>query len=185
MTVLVGGDARDGLVWAPGVGIGVGAAGGARTGSRRSQQVHPGSGARRRDRRPDEGWGHRGPRPTVVPGLAERRLVRPAACRVARPAVRWPVLVAVGVAVAAVLVFAGGVIANMVGGMAAQVPRTTAVVAVAPGETLWDVARRYAPESDPHAVVSRIEELNGVNAGGVSGGATLVVPAQSESAARG
>lgn len=160
MTVLVGGDARDAVVWAPGGAVGA-----------------------RRGRRPVEGY--RRPRPAVVPGLAERRLVRPAACRVARPVVRWPVLVVVGVAVAAVLLFAGGVIASMVGGMAADVPHTTAVVAVAPGESLWDVARQYAPESDPQAVVSRIEELNGVNAGGVSPGATLVVPAQSESAVRG
>ena len=39
-------------------------------------------------------------------------------------------------------------------------PEHTAVVRVGAGETLWDVAARVAPRSDPRAVVERIEQLN-------------------------
>ena len=40
----------------------------------------------------------------------------------------------------------------------------TAVVQVRAGDTLWGVAKRVAPDSDPRVVVHRIVELNGLGA---------------------
>src|SRR4051812_44047555 len=37
---------------------------------------------------------------------------------------------------------------------------STATVVVAPGDTLWDIARRVSPSSDPRSVVAEIEDLN-------------------------
>ena len=42
------------------------------------------------------------------------------------------------------------------------IPERTAVVRVGAGETLWDVAARVAPRSDPRAVLERILQLNGL-----------------------
>jgi len=42
------------------------------------------------------------------------------------------------------------------------IPDRTAVVRVGAGETLWDVAARVAPRSDPRAVLERILQLNGL-----------------------
>lgn len=65
---------------------------------------------------------------------------------------------------------------GLANGVASDVPDRTAVVSVAPGESLWDVAAKFAPESDPRAVVQRIEELNGVSADAVTPGVPLTVP---------
>ncbi|HEX6403196.1 MAG TPA: LysM peptidoglycan-binding domain-containing protein [Pseudonocardiaceae bacterium] len=42
------------------------------------------------------------------------------------------------------------------------IPERTAVVRVGAGETLWDVAARVAPRSDPRAVLEQILQLNGL-----------------------
>lgn len=47
---------------------------------------------------------------------------------------------------------------------------------VAPGETLWQVAGRVAPEEDPRDVVLRIVEANGLTGANVVAGTRLVVP---------
>jgi len=52
-------------------------------------------------------------------------------------------------------------------------------VVVAPGETLWDIARSVAPESDPRDVVAEIVDLNSLtDPGAVRAGQPLDVPAQ-------
>lgn len=109
----------------------------------------------------------------VLPGVA-----RPAvsACMVRRPAAGWHWPVAVAAAVCAVVFGFGSVVGGMAEGMAPAVPESTAVVAVAPGESLWQLAQRYAPGIEPRAVVARIEEINGVTAGEVPAGAVLSVP---------
>lgn len=61
-------------------------------------------------------------------------------------------------------------------GRSAQLPVETAVVQVGAGETLWDVAQRVAPESDPRAVVERIRQLNGIEGSAVQPGQQLWVP---------
>lgn len=59
----------------------------------------------------------------------------------------------------------------------ARTPAETAVVRVGAGETVWDVAQRVAPESDPRAVVERIRQLNGMVGSAVQPGQQLQVPA--------
>lgn len=56
------------------------------------------------------------------------------------------------------------------------VPETTTVVEVGAGETIWQVARRLAPESQPRAVVQRIRELNQLPSSAVQPGQPLQVP---------
>ncbi|GAB2750383.1 hypothetical protein [Amycolatopsis magusensis] len=111
-------------------------------------------------------------RPRVVAGL---RAVPEVRCAPARGGARWPWLAAM--AVTAGLVVAGfGFLADA---MAAPVPARTAVVSVAPGESLWEVAERLAPSSDPAAVVDRIHELNRLDGAGLVPGLPIEVPAES------
>jgi Tfp pilus assembly protein FimV len=51
-------------------------------------------------------------------------------------------------------------------------------VTVAPGETLWSIARRLArPEDDPRQIVARVMELNGLPGDGrLRAGQRLAVP---------
>lgn len=76
-----------------------------------------------------------------------------------------------------------GLIANMladVGGSGGtEIPGATAVVSVGAGESLWDIAESAAPEAEPAAVVSRIQELNDLTGGAVHAGMALVVPSAS------
>ncbi|WP_460444010.1 LysM peptidoglycan-binding domain-containing protein, partial [Amycolatopsis cihanbeyliensis] len=101
-----------------------------------------------------------------VVGCAPRRVPR-----------RWPWLVALAVATG-IGVAGLGLLAEGVGG-AAPVPTETTLVAVAPGETLRDVADRFAPDSEPDAVIRRIQELNELTGGTVPAGTPLAVPHQS------
>lgn len=66
----------------------------------------------------------------------------------------------------------------LLGSSAAEpaVPERTVVVQVAPGETLWELAERVAPESPTPAVVERIRELNGIRGITVHPGQPLIVP---------
>jgi len=89
------------------------------------------------------------------------------------PRPRLSLVWVLGVAsVAFVAVVGLGMLADSV---APAVPSTTKVVRVLPGERLWALAGRVAPDSDPAAVVERIRELNGVD-GGVRPGQPLTVP---------
>lgn len=47
---------------------------------------------------------------------------------------------------------------------------------VQPGESLWAVANRIAPQADPRAVVADIESLNHLSGPNVEPGQQLVVP---------
>lgn len=47
---------------------------------------------------------------------------------------------------------------------------------VQPGESLWTVANRVAPHSDPRAVVADIETLNHLSTPSVEAGERLIVP---------
>ena len=53
----------------------------------------------------------------------------------------------------------------------------TQVWVVAPGETLWSIASRVEPTTDPRDTVQRIVELNGLGDSGVFAGERLIVPA--------
>ncbi|CAM01079.1 LysM domain-containing protein [Saccharopolyspora erythraea NRRL 2338] len=56
------------------------------------------------------------------------------------------------------------------------VPAGTAVVQVRTGDTLWGLAERFAPASDPRLVVDRIAQMNGLNGVTAEVGRPLVVP---------
>ncbi|GLW91510.1 LysM peptidoglycan-binding domain-containing protein [Actinokineospora globicatena] len=87
-----------------------------------------------------------------------------------------PLLAMLGLgALVAALVYGVGALANSVA-TESQVPSTTAVVRVAAGESLSDVAARTAPDSDTAAVVERIRELNGLDDATVRPGQPLTVP---------
>ncbi len=61
-------------------------------------------------------------------------------------------------------------------GASPGIPAQTAVVRVGAGETVWDVARRVAPQSDQSAVVERIRQLNGIVGSAITPGQQLQVP---------
>lgn len=91
------------------------------------------------------------------------------------PAPRQPRVVHLVAAVAVTL--AVTVALGWLGQLAdAGIPAETAVVRVGAGETVWDVAQRVAPESDPQTVVQRIRELNGMTGSAVQPGQQLQVP---------
>lgn len=58
------------------------------------------------------------------------------------------------------------------GGAAAEPQAVT----VAPGETLWGIARRLAPGQDPRPVVEQIVRLNELDGGGLQAGQQLLLP---------
>ncbi|MBV9447304.1 MAG: LysM peptidoglycan-binding domain-containing protein [Streptosporangiaceae bacterium] len=61
-------------------------------------------------------------------------------------------------------------------GTSPGIPARTAVIRVGAGETIWDVARRVAPQSDQRAVVERIQQLNGIVGSTIEPGQQLRVP---------
>ncbi|MCW2605849.1 MAG: hypothetical protein JWO60_542 [Frankiales bacterium] len=48
---------------------------------------------------------------------------------------------------------------------------------VQPGETLWAVAKRVAPGTDPREVVQRLQRLNHLRGSGLQAGQQLLLPA--------
>ncbi|MDT7727702.1 MAG: hypothetical protein QOI21_4278 [Actinomycetota bacterium] len=115
--------------------------------------------------------------PTRARVVAGRRPATVAPCAPRPMTVRWPWLT--GLAVAACLAITG--LGLLAGGMAtAEVPAGTAVVSVAPGETLSDLAARFAPNSDTGAVVERIKQLNMLEDATLVPGIPLTVPAEAE-----
>ena len=54
--------------------------------------------------------------------------------------------------------------------------RTYSQTTVHQGESLWAVARRVAPGSDPRSLVLRIQELNHLDSGSVQAGQQLLLP---------
>ena len=57
-------------------------------------------------------------------------------------------------------------------GAAPQLEQTT----VQPGESLWSVAQRIAPDNDPREVVSQIRRLNGLTSSQLQVGQHLLLP---------
>lgn len=120
--------------------------------------------------------------PTRPPLAAGGDRVRAAGvCRV-RPSAppHWVWLLTLAVAAAAVVAGLGALAGALTHGatddLPSGVPQRTSVVAVAPGETLSDVAARYAAGGELSAVVDRIKRLNGLSGAQVSAGMPLVVP---------
>lgn len=154
MSVLVGGCGH-------GIGRACGGTAGTAPRARRGETVRPPT------RRPPATGGDR----VRSSGVCE---VRP------RVPPRWTWLLTLAVAVAALVaglgVLAGALPRGGTAGAPATVPERTAVIAVAPGDTLSDVAARYVPGGELSAIVERIKRLNGLSGAEVSPGMPLVVP---------
>lgn len=66
-------------------------------------------------------------------------------------------------------------------GAGSAVPSSrTVVVRVAAGDTLWSLARRFAPQDDPRSVVRRIVELNSLDGANLQVGQSLAVPVDAD-----
>ena len=124
------------------------------------------------------------PRPTRV-RRARERPVRPRSLVVALPPTppvaacrRVFVRRRITAPVLATFVVAGIVVGLSMLGSAGEpaVPDRTAVVQVAPGETLWELAERVAPQSPTEQVVERIRELNDMRGITIHPGQPLIVP---------
>jgi hypothetical protein len=110
--------------------------------------------------------------PTRARVVAGRRPAGAPCAEPRRVPVRWPWLAALAVACCLVVTGLG-----LSGGAAgAPVPARTAVVSVEPGDTLSELAARYAPGSDAGAVVARIEDLNRLDQAVLVPGLPLTVP---------
>jgi nucleoid-associated protein YgaU len=86
-------------------------------------------------------------------------------------------------ALAALVVLLGVSVVDVVGGgraLAADAsdarPVTTRTVVVEQGDSLWLIAGRAAPATDPREVVTRIRELNGMRSNLIQPGQVLLVP---------
>lgn len=61
--------------------------------------------------------------------------------------------------------------------MAAYVPPDPSpTYVVAPGDTLWSIAREHYPDADPRAAVYAIQQLNDVDPGRLRPGDILLLP---------
>ncbi|MCI2421861.1 LysM peptidoglycan-binding domain-containing protein [Saccharopolyspora sp. K220] len=102
-------------------------------------------------------------------GVRARQAV--AGCGRARRSGEWLWLTSVGIFTFLIVMLVG-----LFGLGDAPVSGGTAVVEVHAGDTLWEIAGRVAPDSDPRAVVARIVELNGLDKTAVEAGRLLLVP---------
>jgi hypothetical protein len=84
-------------------------------------------------------------------------------------------LVVLVVAVAAAVLLTGGGTAAA-GADPARDTHAAAVVTVRPGETIWAIAERVAPGSDPRDTVQAILDLNGLQTSQVRVGTALRLP---------
>lgn len=124
--------------------------------------------------------------PRAVAG-PQRAAVRPAVVRPAtatpnaRPAARLRLTRrgrVVLVVLPALLALSGVLLAASPGAAEAsprQAPRT---VVVGTGDTLWTIAERIAPGTDPRLTVAAIERANGLRDARLAAGAVLVLPAE-------
>ncbi|MCI0687041.1 MAG: LysM peptidoglycan-binding domain-containing protein, partial [Sporichthyaceae bacterium] len=56
-------------------------------------------------------------------------------------------------------------------------PPSYRTVVVQPGESLWTIATRIAPDRDPRSVIYQIRQINGLSSGVIQVGQRLAVPA--------
>ena len=83
----------------------------------------------------------------------------------------------IALGVAALILLAAFLTSQAQAGESAPASTATVEVSVVTGETLWDLAVRYAPERDPRAVVAEIVELNDLPDSVVQAGQSIAVPA--------
>jgi LysM repeat protein len=73
------------------------------------------------------------------------------------------------------LVAFGALGARVVPARSAIPPSAPSVVQVQPGDTLWSIARRVAPDADTRAVVDAIAARNGLVGGALHPGQRLLI----------
>lgn len=83
----------------------------------------------------------------------------------------------IALGVAALILLAAFLTSQAQAGESAPASTPTVEVSVASGDTLWDLAVRYAPERDPRDVVAEIVELNDLRSSVVQAGQSIAVPA--------
>lgn len=83
----------------------------------------------------------------------------------------------IALGVAALILLAAFLTSQAQAGESAPASTATVEVSVASGDTLWDLAVRYAPERDPRDVVAEIVELNDLRSSVVQAGQSIAVPA--------
>ncbi|UUV33865.1 LysM peptidoglycan-binding domain-containing protein [Amycolatopsis roodepoortensis] len=119
--------------------------------------------------------------PTRARVVAGRRLgvatASPACPAPRRLPLRWPSLAAMALLVAGVVTGLGLFLAGVPG---AAVPERTTTVSVSTGDTLTELAARFAPGSDTGAVVAKIKELNSLEDAVLVPGLPLTVPVAAE-----
>ncbi len=81
------------------------------------------------------------------------------------------------VATALIAVLVSPLAAGAVRRREAPAPAAQQVVVVSSGDTLWSIAQRVRPGEDPRVVASLIASSNDVDAGSLTVGSSLVVPA--------
>ena len=59
---------------------------------------------------------------------------------------------------------------------AGEAPVSVEQITVQPGESLWAVARRIAPQNDPREVIGQIRRLNGLQDSQLQAGQQLLLP---------
>src|SRR4051812_37829874 len=72
-----------------------------------------------------------------------------------------------------------GVSVGRTGSQAATVTETGAALqqtTVQPGDTLWSVAQRIAPDNDPREVVAQIRRINHLHSSSLQAGQLLLLP---------
>jgi nucleoid-associated protein YgaU len=72
--------------------------------------------------------------------------------------------------------FWAGPVAHALGGAPPPVPVVSRTYVVRPGDTLWAIATRVAPGEDPRPLVDALARVNGLDAGRLVPGRTVVVP---------
>lgn len=113
---------------------------------------------------------------TLSAGLGRPRLQRRPTAPVTRLTRRGRLLVSLAVLLLAV---SGGVLLTGGGAALAGTDRPAVShrqVTVQPGQTLWQIAERTAPGSDPRETVQRILDLNGLQTSEVQAGTALLLP---------
>ncbi|GAA2754482.1 LysM peptidoglycan-binding domain-containing protein [Amnibacterium kyonggiense] len=124
--------------------------------------------------------------PRVVAGpqraaVRPAAVVRPAAARsVAAPAPRLRLTRrgrVVLVVLPALLALSGALLAASPGAAEASPREAPRTVVVGTGDTLWTIAERIAPGTDPRETVAAIERANGLRDARLAAGAVLVLPA--------
>jgi hypothetical protein len=78
------------------------------------------------------------------------------------------------------VVLLGAVLAGPVAGAVAGqrvTPPKPRIYVVESGDTLWAIASRMRPGADPRPLIQQIQQVNGVEAGSLAPGRSLMIPA--------